>query len=149
MCFSLRDLLHAFPSSLLCSLITLGVLILIAKMTPRTQIIYSHGTVLIIGKGSNTTISTIFKMSEDFMSMFLCIPIAGLNETCFFSTPQTTTIVCAKHFITKKPKDCSLSRSLVVSWSYRHIIVTWSGRLNSQMCLAPLKPSTNYKSNYN
>lgn len=118
MCFSLRDLLHAFPSSLLCSLITLGVLILIAKMTPRTQIIYSHGTVLIIGKGSNTTISRkgyTFKMSEDFMSMFLCIPIAGLNETCFFSTPQTTTIVCAKHFITRKPRDCSLSRSLVVS----------------------------------
>lgn len=85
--FPLRDHLLSFLSSLLCSLITLGVLILIAEKTHRTQIIYTQGTCFIIGKGSSKTISRkeyAFKLSEDFMSKFLSIPFAGSNKTCFY-----------------------------------------------------------------
>lgn len=87
MSFFLRDLL-SFQSSLLCSLITLGVLILIPEKTHRTQIIYSHGTVLLQAKDAIQQYQEkeyAFKLSEDFTSMFLCMPITGSNKICFVS----------------------------------------------------------------
>lgn len=86
MSFSLRDLL-SFQSSFLCSLITLGILILIPEKTCKTQIMCSHGTVLLQAKDAiqYQEKEYAFKLCEDFTSMFLCILVDGWNKTCFVS----------------------------------------------------------------